>query len=338
MTNQCRIPNDALPVEVNRIGHLAFDIHSSFVIRHSSFSCLLLIFAFSLITASAETVYLAPTADTTLLEAFPTNNFGGNEYFNSGTTQNFTTNRALLKFDLLSALPTNAKITSATLTVEVVGNPVAGDLPSSFGLHRVLRDWGEGNKAGHPPQQPGLGQAATAGEATFLHRFAFTTNTWATPAGAAGIDYDHEMSADTFVYDEFFSPYTFDSTPRLVADLQYWLAYPESNFGWMLICRAEANDFTARRFASREDPFRAPILAVDYFVPRIERIIYVDGEAHIHFSAQPGYAYAVESCDLISSSEWSVLTNIPPQTMATEIIVEDDRLLSAHKFYRLVVR
>lgn len=287
-------------------------------------------------TARAETVYLIPNADTTLLEAFPTNNFGGNEYFNSGTTQNFTTNRALLKFDLLSTLPRNAKITYATLTVEVVGNPVAGDLPNSFGLHRVLRDWGEGNKAGHPPQQPGLGQAATAGEATFLHRFAFTTNTWATPAGAAGIDYDPEMSADTFVYDEFFSPYIFDSTPRLMADLQYWLAHPENNFGWMLISSAETKDFTARRFASREDPFRAPTLAVDYFVPRIERITAGSGETRIYFIAQPDYSYIVEACESVGTEGWSTLTNIPPQTAAAEIVIADDTL-PGQRFYRLVV-
>src|SRR6266404_3180413 len=145
--------------------------HASRITHHAPVIVALFLFVTAL---RAETITLTPVADTSLLEAFPTNNFGGNEYFNSGTTQNYTANRGLLKFDLAAALPPNAKITAVTLTLEVVRTPVDGDNPSTFRLHRLLRDWGEGNKRGHPPQQSGLGQPATTNEATFLHRFAFT--------------------------------------------------------------------------------------------------------------------------------------------------------------------
>src|SRR5437762_623097 len=136
-----------------------------------------LIFATLLLSPArlaAETAYLTPSADTALLEHYPLNNTGAELYLNSGTTQIFTKNRALLKFNLASQLPSGAKITAASLTVEVVGEPVDGNAPTTFELRRMLRDWGEGNKIGAPPE---LGQPATLGEANWTHRFALSTNT-----------------------------------------------------------------------------------------------------------------------------------------------------------------
>jgi hypothetical protein len=283
----------------------------------------------------AETLFLYPSADTSIMEAFPGNNFGGNEFFNSGTTQNFTTNRGLLKFDIAEVLPAKAKILAVSLTLEVVGSSVAGDLPSSFVLHRLLQDWGEGNKAGHPPQQPYLGQPATDGEATFLYRFA-STNQWDTPGASPGVDYVAEFSADTFVYGENFSPYTFDSTERLVADVEHWIAHTNENFGWMLISRDETNDFTARRFASREDPPRAPLLTVEYFVPRITHISLTNDAASIKFTAQPGFTYRLESLQDPGCSSWLTVSNIPRQDAAIEINILDV-LTPPARLYRLVV-
>ncbi|SRR5260221_4638586 len=63
------------------------------------------------------------------------------------------------------------------------------------------------------------------------------------------------------------SPYQFESTLDTMADLQLWLDHPGTNFGWMLISQSEDTPFTARRFASREDPFgRGPTLTVDFDV------------------------------------------------------------------------
>jgi hypothetical protein len=50
----------------------------------------------------------------------------------------------------------------------------------------------------------------------------------------------------------------------LVEDLQNWLNNPAANFGWMLISDSEGVEFTARRFASREDSVNSPILTVQY--------------------------------------------------------------------------
>jgi hypothetical protein len=51
-----------------------------------------------LLAARAEVVVLTPVADTTLVEAAPTNNLGGMPFVNAGTTQTFTRNRGLFRF------------------------------------------------------------------------------------------------------------------------------------------------------------------------------------------------------------------------------------------------
>src|SRR5438034_617734 len=182
---------------------------------------------FLVLPLPAATMVLTPSADTALLENYPSNNFGGQTWLNAGTTQNYTKNRALMKFNMAGSIPPGAKITAVSLTVQVTHSPVDGDTSSTFELHRVLRDWGEGDKSGQPPT---LGAPATAGEANWTHRFALTTNAWAEPGGAPGIDYLQASSSEQFIYGENFSPYTFASTTDLVADVQCWLDRPELNF------------------------------------------------------------------------------------------------------------
>ena len=282
---------------------------------------------------SGGTLYLTPSADTTLVEHYPSNNLGAQLFLNSGTTQIFTKNRALLKFDIAAQLPAAAKITSASLTLEVTGQPVDGDTPTTFELRRVLRDWGEGNKSG---ASPSLGGPATLGEANWTHRFAFTTNDWGEPGGLIGTDFSEVLSSERYIYGVDLSPYSFNSTPEMAADVQFWLAQATNNFGWMLISRSEELNFSARRFASREDPFRAPLLAVDYFVPRIDSITMGDNVVTLRFTAEAGQAYAVEACDALNGTSWNTLISIAPQEAATEIVVQTSAG-PPHRFYRLAV-
>ncbi len=212
-------------------------------------------------SAFGETVYLTPSADTSLLENFPKHNFGGQTYFNAGTTQNYTKNRGLLRFDLAGQVPVGAAINSVTFTLAVVGEPAEPGTPSNFGLHRMLVNWGEGDKSGQPPQ---LGAPATTGEANWTDRFAFQSSEWAAPGGLAGVDFNATPSGESYVYGVNFSPYFFDTMLGMVGDLQSWLDHPESNFGWMLLSQSEDQNFTARRFGSREDPFNAPQLTIDF--------------------------------------------------------------------------
>ena len=291
---------------------------------------------FTLETRALETVFLTPVADTALLQNFPSNNFGAQVYFNSGTTQNYTTNRGLMKFDLASVLPKGAKITFAQLTLEVVGQPVDGDTPSTFQLRRMLRDWGEGNKKGNPPT---LGAPATMGEANWTHRFAQTTNTWAAPGGVEGLDFAAANSGEQYVYGMNFSPYLFDATTNMFADLQGWLAQPEINFGWMLLSTSEAENFSARRFASREDMYRAPLLQLDFFVVKFDTISVSNGAVNLSFTTEAGWPCAVEFCEALGAggaTVWQTLTNVPAAAVTGSVTVMDTAGAGG-RFYRLKV-
>jgi uncharacterized protein (DUF1501 family) len=219
----------------------------------------------------ADRVELIPSADTTLIEVAPDSNLGGACIVNAGTTQINTRNRGLFLFDLTGTLPANAVVTSAELILGVTGEPANGFITANYTLHRMLRPWGEGNKGDPncPPDNgssPGVGLAATPGEATWTHRFALTSSTWGAPGGAPGVDYVAGASADQLVSGTGESPYHFLDTPELRSDVQAWINDPQNNFGWMLICDLEDERGTARRFGSREDPFSPPTLVIDYTI------------------------------------------------------------------------
>ncbi len=231
-------------------------------VEHWTFALLLAAFSLQLSTrAHADTLTLRPVADTTLIETAPNNNLGGQSFANAGTTQNFTKNHALFRFDV-SAIPNGSFVESASLVFEVTKQPVDGYAPADFGLHRMLVSWGEGNKTAADPRSPGQGAPASAGEATWLARFAQTAN-WAAPGGQAGTDFVAASSAGQTVYSVANSPYFFTSS-QLAADVQLWLGNPGTNFGWMLLANDENPNFTARRFGSREDAINAPQLIVQY--------------------------------------------------------------------------
>ena len=183
--------------------------------------CLLILLSFELSALSFETVFLTPVADTALLQSFPSNNFGAQTFFNSGTTQTYLTNRALMKFDLAAALPTGAKITFAQLSLEVVGQPVDGDAPSSFQLRRMRRDWGEGTKKGNPPT---LGAPATAGEANWTYCSPLFTSAKSMPSTPPGAAHSFVVSAKRCV--QFASP-AVASAPS-VGGLPFFVPSPQS--------------------------------------------------------------------------------------------------------------
>src|SRR5438552_14355994 len=142
----------------------------------------------------ADSAVLTSVADTTLIETAPDNNLGGAPIVNAGTTQTFTRNRGLFRFDVAAQIPRTSRIARVDFVVEVTGQPKEESTPSTFGLHRILKTWGEGDKLSPDPLHPGLGEPATAGEATWNFRFALTTNAWAVPGGGATDDYAPEGS------------------------------------------------------------------------------------------------------------------------------------------------
>jgi hypothetical protein len=215
---------------------------------------LLLCFLAAASGVRATSVTLAPVADTTLFETFPDDNLGGLTNFISGTTATGSTNRALIKFDIAGAIPSNAIIQQVNLGVTVVETRAAQ--PSLFSMHRMLADWGEGVGNGG-----NIGSPAMDGEATWFYSF-FPDIAWFVPGAAAPIDFAGTASATQTI--GFEGSYNFTSTHQLVADVQYWLTNAAGNFGWILVCEDEATLQTSRRFGSREDPVNFPTLTVEY--------------------------------------------------------------------------
>lgn len=208
----------------------------------------------------ADVIALQPVADTTLIETAPGNNLGGATFFNAGTAGNGNRNRALMLFDLSSALPAGATITSAELSLDVVRQPASGQQNSIFSLRRVFQSWGEGVQVSG---DEGLGQGAPAlaGEAAWNYRFADNV-LWSQPGGQAGVDFSSTISSSAFVGAQG-DQIIFGSAPGLIADVQFWLDHPEANFGWMLKTESEAIAKTARGFASLESGF-GPTLTIDF--------------------------------------------------------------------------
>jgi hypothetical protein len=275
-------------------------------------------------------------ADTTLSQNYPSNNFGGMLFANSGTTQNLTKNRALFKFNVAGALPAGSKINSASLVLSLTHIPADGYTFSDFGLHRLLRGWGEGNKS-TPPNIPnaGNGAPATINEANWFYRFAFTTNIWASPGAAATNDYVPDISSSQTIYGLNDSPYTFPSTSLMVADVQLWLDHPQTNSGWILVCEAEESGFTARRFGSREDTNNWPQLNIDYVSPpAIDRVQRNGDQFNLSFTALSNQTYLVEFCDSLASGSWQSLAVAGPFPDTTTVVVIDP-ITQVTRFYRV---
>lgn len=191
----------------------------------------------------AQTVTLTPSKDNTLYEAFsdPQSNGAGEYLFAGYTIRGAGERRALLRFDIASALPPGAQVVSATLRLNISRNNA--DINIGL-LHRSLADWGEGaSNAGGPG---GQGTSPAPGDATWLHRF-FPNVFWAstggdfvtTPSGQASLP-----GAPTL------GPVFWATSSGIVSDVQAWLDQPATNFGWVL--RLNDGGIGALRFDSRE--------------------------------------------------------------------------------------
>lgn len=288
-------------------------------------------------SARAEIVQIFPSQDATLIGRNPNNSLGGASWFTAGVTQNGDTNRALLQFDIAAVVPTNARIIGVQLTLVVVRLPGDGQTDSSFSLRRLFRSWGEGTNV--PINSPGFGVPASPGDATWSHRFAGTTNTWATPGGAEGTDYAITASGYTSIGGYSAEPYLFDTTAQMVSDVQGWLDDPTTNFGWLLKTEAETDRFTARGFGSREleDPNTSVQLIIDYApAPQLTSLL-VSNRIHLTFPVAPGGTYRVESRDSLSQTNaWSTFTNLGYQFFYNTVSVSDS-LTRPRRFYRVRV-
>jgi len=191
-----------------------------------------------------HTLILTPDRDATLFED-PTGSTaaGKGAWVVAGVNAGAQRRRALLHFDVAAYVPTGSTIQSAKLTLQMSRTIATAH---NVAVHRGLATWGEGTSlptGGHG--NGGAGGPATAGDATWVHRFFPGTN-WAT----AGGDFAPAASAVQSV--DAFGAYSWGSTPNLVADVQLWVNTPAANAGWILI-GDETAAATAKRFDSRDN-------------------------------------------------------------------------------------
>jgi uncharacterized repeat protein (TIGR03803 family) len=202
------------------------------------------------------TITLTPVADAGLFAVVPTNNLGANQSLPAGTVAALQPARSLLRFDVAGALPSDANIISARLELTDVRSrfrPL-----TTFALHPLNVDWGEGDKgAGF---FTGVGADATPGEATWLAR-SHPDTLWAEPGGGAGPDFAAMPDATAEL--ETGSALTFES-PLLDLTVKRWLAGHTPNHGWLLKEVSEGAAPSARRFGSREHPISPPRLVIEY--------------------------------------------------------------------------
>ena len=195
---------------------------------------------------SADVVTLTAVSDTSIYSESTDRSNGAGEYLVAGRTGPVIIpnglRRALIAFDIASAVPAHAVITHVTLRLALAVAASGGPSRVEMALHRVASDWGEG--ASDAGNRPGLGAPAGAGDATWLSTF-YPGTPWTLPGG----DYSPAASATASIGKD---PIVYAWTSlQLAEDVQAWYELPAANHGWILL-GDETTESTGRRFHARE--------------------------------------------------------------------------------------
>ena len=189
------------------------------------------------LASGATTVTLSPTGDNDLYEG-DTNNYGAFATIDIAGGSSIR-DHGIFKFDL-SAIPTNATITAATLTlVKTTGSNTAANVSA----HQITNPWTEGTFSG------------AAGVSNWAQRV--TSINWTT----AGGDYNATAETSTSVVGN--GSYTW-SIPNMA---QSWVTTPANNNGVLMRMVNEATSLL-KTYGSRENTTVAnrPSLSVTYTV------------------------------------------------------------------------
>lgn len=216
----------------------------------------------------AATITLGASQDGTIYSNHINRGSGGGNALIVGTNGRDDPRRALIAFDVAGQLPAGAIIESVKLTMVMGQLPTEPEEFSTIELHRVTSSWGEGTtQLQNPPNDSfgGMGQGAPAhsGDVTWSSRFWGATPTqWTTPGG----DFDPSVSGAAAIGLPIDVPYSWESTPAMVADVQEWLDNPAGNNGWILKNVDETSMSTFRVFYSRQTATAAwrPQLTIEY--------------------------------------------------------------------------
>lgn len=207
--------------------------------------------------ADAEELTLVAARDTTLYfddDGDLAN--GAGDFLFSGNGN--AAKRALVYFDVASALPAGSAVESAQLTLFMSRTIVPG---INNELLRVTQTWGEGPS--DAPGAEGAGGASEIGDATWIHTF-YDSQLWDSPGG----DIEPDVRDAILVFMDQ-GDYSWGSSDLMVSDVQQWLDDPSSNFGWMLRGPESPFFMSSKRFNSRENPDAAtrPRLRIEFTPP-----------------------------------------------------------------------
>jgi len=265
----------------------------------------------------AASILLNPLQDTFISEAFDTPSGTGTDMVigTQGATADYPKNRGLIRFDL-SLIPPGAIVQAVTLGMTAVTRVPFTSVDSEFHLHRMLRDWDELQSTWSLRLDPG--------------------DLWETPGGQEGADFSAIVSSGVLVGG--LGDYTFASTAELVADVTLWLTNSSANHGWLVKTEDESIGFTARHFASREDPTGAPVMEVQFETPEPLRIKFasiVADQICFSFTAKAGKTYTLERREQVDSGEWRVVMTLPAPDITAEALICDELTPTGNRFYRV---
>lgn len=211
-------------------------------------------------SAGAQTTTVVPCSlDTTLYENVngDFSNALGESVFVGVTAQGLA-RRALLRFDVASALPTGARVVAVRLEMTVVAS--GAQSPTTMHAHRVLAPWGEGTSYALTGGG-GQGAPSTAGDATWIHS-SWPGVPWSLPGG------DFAAAPSLAAALPVAGAFSGFANGLGAADVQAWVDQPATNFGWLLKPEVETLQVSrARRLDSRQSAGAPPLLHVTWLLP-----------------------------------------------------------------------
>jgi hypothetical protein len=202
----------------------------------------------------------------------------------------------------------------------------------NFHLHRLLQDWGEGDKEGSRPGNNGA--PATTGECSWNSRRTDIAD-WTTPGAVE--DAEPLASATAFVAGTGSYAWT---NAGVMNDVKFWTEQAAQNFGWLIICSDELTPMTARKFGSREpSPNPAPpVLHIGIVAAPVLSAPMIIQPLGLQFTVTslPNTTNLVQvSTNLSDPSSWLPLeTRIPTNTTFT--VTDTNAVTGSTRLYRVV--
>src|SRR3954465_12766424 len=155
--------------------------------------------AFALAAAQSSypaTVSLTPSKDNSIFQSGATDSAGGSPGIHVGANSQGSPRRGLIAFDVAPAIPPGSTITAVQLRMYLGSTSNANAV--SIGLHKLSKDWGEGNAGASSLNLTGTGNGFPASDGDATWRDAMLGSVaWSSP-GADG-DFNPVPSATAVV-------------------------------------------------------------------------------------------------------------------------------------------